>query len=317
VITVSLLRRILIAWSPQRLGQPADVWSDVPARRCARPQRYLLALSLLVCLTAQGCNKKLTIGHFVKAYCTIFSPDNKQVALGVLESERKERTAEDVRPRTRTTCRRWVTTPLVPTSDVHRPLPYLSAGCPDGQASTFLVGARQRRGVPAYSPDGRLLASGSEDSTVCLWDLRTGKRVHRLKGHSVKGKSVSVISLAFSPDGKTLVSRDDAGVEKRWDVVTGKEQSLRGDSPADPMTAGRMRGRKQTNGSKQRRHEAHLPGSPARLRGWFPLRGSPLMELHAAAAPTAPARRRSGTRLECGSAGKGQLPGPESLPARP
>jgi WD40 repeat protein len=196
-----------------------------------------LALSLLVCLTAQGCNKKLTIGHFVKAYCTIFSPDNKQVALGVLESERKERTAEDVKAEDPDN--------LSPQGDYNRSFPppmyidhfpiYLR-DAHTGKHQRSLWGHDNAVVSLAYSPDGRLLASGSEDSTVCLWDLRTGKRVHRLKGHSVKGRSVSVISLAFSADGKTLVSRDDAGVEKRWDVVTGKEQSLRGDSPADPMT---------------------------------------------------------------------------------
>src|SRR5438105_3353953 len=53
----------------------------------------------------------------------------------------------------------------------------------------------------AFSPDGKLLASGSLDDTVQLWDAKTGKYVATLKGHSG-----AVLALAFSPDGKVLAS---------------------------------------------------------------------------------------------------------------
>ncbi len=53
----------------------------------------------------------------------------------------------------------------------------------------------------AFSPDGKTLAGGSEDFTVTLWDVATGKVRTTLEGHTEKVKCV-----AFSPDGKTVAS---------------------------------------------------------------------------------------------------------------
>ena len=72
----------------------------------------------------------------------------------------------------------------------------------------------------AFSPDGKTLASGSEDKTIKLWDVATGKEQATLKGHTEWVKSV-----AFSPDGKTLASGSGDSTIKLWDVATGKEQA--------------------------------------------------------------------------------------------
>gem|GEM_PF-3239048 len=51
------------------------------------------------------------------------------------------------------------------------------------------------------SPDGQVIASGSEDKTIRIWDMASGKELAVLKGHQSE-----VTSLDFSPDGKTIVS---------------------------------------------------------------------------------------------------------------
>jgi WD40 repeat protein len=63
----------------------------------------------------------------------------------------------------------------------------------------------------AYSPNGRILASGSMDRTIRLWDLE-GNQV----GHSLIGHSGSVNCVAFSPDGKIIVSCGSDAEIKLW-----------------------------------------------------------------------------------------------------
>ena len=62
----------------------------------------------------------------------------------------------------------------------------------------------------AFSADGKLVATGSYDRVVKVWDVAAGKAVHTFEGHAA-----GLNRLAFLPDGKALVSGDHAKV-KAW-----------------------------------------------------------------------------------------------------
>ena len=69
----------------------------------------------------------------------------------------------------------------------------------------------------AISPDSRLLVSGSEDNTIKIWQLKTGRLVRTLIGHTNW-----ISSLAITPDGEMLVSGSGDNTIKIWQLKTGQ-----------------------------------------------------------------------------------------------
>jgi WD40 repeat protein len=140
--------------------------------------------------------------------------------------------------------------------------------CPDMTGGTLkaasqprftLQGHNDSVGSVAFSPNGELLATASDDQTVRLWKVGSGQIVNTLSGHRdiindvawsadgnllataasdgviiwavpsgkivhrlVQTHPVQVNSVAFDPEGTSLASADDNGTVAIWDVTSGQ-----------------------------------------------------------------------------------------------
>ena len=90
---------------------------------------------------------------------------------------------------------------------------------PGTPGSTLLLYRGHACFVPTvrWSPNGRLLASGSEDATVQVWEAATGKARRTYLGHSRL-----VTGLAWSPSGEQIASASEDDTVQVWQAGTGK-----------------------------------------------------------------------------------------------
>jgi RNA polymerase sigma factor (sigma-70 family) len=95
-----------------------------------------------------------------------------------------------------------------------------------GKGRRLLDGMRSAAGNPpvhplAFSPDSKLLAAADKAPLVHLWDVASGKEVHRFRWQAGK-----INGVEFAPDGKTLAAaaeRTGGATVILWDVATGKD----------------------------------------------------------------------------------------------
>ena len=85
-----------------------------------------------------------------------------------------------------------------------------------GACLNTLRGHVHRVWTIAFSPDGQLLASGSDDETIRLWNTHDGTCLTVLQGHTG-----GVTSVRFSPDGQMLASAGEDASIRLWSVAHG------------------------------------------------------------------------------------------------
>jgi eukaryotic-like serine/threonine-protein kinase len=127
----------------------------------------------------------------------------------------------------------------------------------------------------AFSPDGQILATADNNTTITIWDSKTGQMRKKLRGHTrlisslafspdgeklasaswdstvivwnldsgqpttrLQGHMRSVLCVAFSPDGRRLATSSEDQSVKLWDVDTGQEVlTLHGHTDIVPSVA--------------------------------------------------------------------------------
>ncbi|MFO0867078.1 MAG: hypothetical protein U0744_20960 [Gemmataceae bacterium] len=70
----------------------------------------------------------------------------------------------------------------------------------------------------AVSPDGTRAVTASDTSKVLIWEVKTGKLLAELVGHSGP-----VRQAGFSPDGRFVITGGDDNTARLWDAKTGQE----------------------------------------------------------------------------------------------
>ena len=69
-----------------------------------------------------------------------------------------------------------------------------------------------------FSPGSNQILSGSNDGTVILWDVETGREIKAFTGHTN-----SIFSTVFNPDGRLAISGSSDGTLRLWDIASGRE----------------------------------------------------------------------------------------------
>jgi len=167
-----------------------------------------------------GKLRHLLTGHSDRVLCVAFSPDGQTLASGAMNGEVKlwdPTTGQEIgkcghhkRVWGLAFSRDWLASASHEPNIKLWPLPFKPQRQP-----TIVTDGPEVWSV-AFSPDGTVLASGSHDGVVRLWNPSTGKLVGKLTKHTAP-----VVSVAFSENGRWLASGSWDGTALIWDRSSG------------------------------------------------------------------------------------------------
>ena len=96
---------------------------------------------------------------------------------------------------------------------------------PPKRRDSRLTGHTKELNSIAFSPDGRYLATGSNDATIRIWDATSGQ------ARAILQDDGNVLAVAFAPDGSRLASVNEGRAIKLWNPENGElVQTIRGES---------------------------------------------------------------------------------------
>jgi tricorn protease-like protein len=90
-----------------------------------------------------------------------------------------------------------------------------------GEQAHQLQSAAEQMFALAFSPDGKVLCTGSGKGILRVWDAAEGTEIGRLAGHNTV-----IERIVFSPDGKFVVSVSHDGTARVWNLAAGKQVRL-------------------------------------------------------------------------------------------